>query len=73
MLRVRILDPQGKEVVVPEVSYVSLVNPESYGPPPLVAPREGQRPLARVGDTVLYINTGVVPAFEIERLEDLDD
>lgn len=73
MLRVRLLDTQGEEVLVTEVDFVSLVNSDTFGAPPLIAPKEGQRPLARVGQSVLFINTSVVQAFEIERLEDLDD
>lgn len=54
-----------------DVDFVSLVNGSTYGPPPLIAPqpnREGSR--AAPGDKVLYINTAVVPAFEIERMDD---
>jgi hypothetical protein len=54
------------------VNYVSLYNGGTHGPPALVAPRrdEGRdvRPTAREGERVLYINTSIVPMFEIERL-----
>ena len=61
------IDPEGTEYS--EIDYVSLVNNETYGPPALIAPaREGAR--ARVGDRVLYINTALVPLFEIERTGD---
>ncbi len=51
-----------------EVDYVSLVNSDTFGPPPLVAPtRDRNDPRARDGDRVLYINTNIVPAFLIER------
>jgi hypothetical protein len=54
-----------------EVEYVSLVNSETFGPPPLVAPsNERQAPRASVGERVLYINTDLVPAFLIERDSD---
>ena len=51
-----------------EVDYVSLVNSDTFGPPPLVAPtRDRNDPRAHDGDRVLYINTNIVPAFQIER------
>lgn len=51
------------------IDFVSLVNNETYGPPALVAPsRDGAR--AGVGERVLYINTSLVPLFEIERVQD---
>lgn len=55
-----------------EVDYVSLVNSETFGPPPLVAPSPdtSRAPRAAVGDRVLYINTDLVPAFLIERDDD---
>jgi hypothetical protein len=54
------------------VDFVSLVSGESYGPPALVAPAKGQTtgPRARVGQSVLYLNTRFVPMFEIERTSD---
>jgi hypothetical protein len=54
-----------------DVEYVSLVNSETFGPPPLVAPSSDSRaPRAAVDDRVLFINTDVVPAFLIERQTD---
>ena len=54
-----------------EVDFVSLVSPETYGPPALVAPNnKGQGQRAAVEDRVLYINTALVPFFEIERISD---
>ena len=57
-----------------EVDYVSLYNGGTHGPPALVAPGrekgENVAARARVGDTVLYINTSLVPAFEVERFAD---
>lgn len=53
------------------VDYVSLVSPETYGPPALVAPtRGGTGPRAGVGDRILYINTSLVPFFDIERVSE---
>lgn len=53
------------------VDYVSLVAPTTYGPPALVAPTRGRdEPRAIAGERVLYINTGLVPAWEIERVND---
>lgn len=68
-------DPQPVEV---EVDYVSLVSPETYGPPALIAPvhRPADAGTARapkravVGESVLYINTRLVPVWEIERTTD---
>jgi hypothetical protein len=57
-----------------EVNYVSLFNAGTHGPPALVAPgrEQGQNvaPRARPGESVLYINTGSIPAYKIERGED---
>ncbi len=59
-------------VVYEEISYVSLISDETYGPPALVAPSRDSKgamkhPTAKVGDRVLYLNTRFVPMFEIER------
>lgn len=71
MLEVTIYSIDGREVAkfhdVNEVDYVSLVNNETYGPPALVAPARGEKPLAQVEDEVLYINTNLVPFFKIVR------
>lgn len=59
-----------------EIPFVSLVNEGTHGPPALVAPRKESgvpvKPKAQVGQSVLYINTSVVPAFRIKRLRDSD-
>lgn len=59
---------------VHEVEYVSQYNGGTHGPPALVAPgrESGQAvpPRARVGDTVLYINTQLVPAYKVTRLQE---
>jgi hypothetical protein len=57
-----------------DVDYVSFVNSSTYGPPPLIAPNSARKDAAgqaraEVGESVLYINTSVVPVFEIERLD----
>jgi hypothetical protein len=52
------------------VDYVSLVSNETYGPPALVAPRNGNAPTAQLHERVLFINTALVPAFDIERVQD---
>ena len=57
-------DGEGKEF---ETDFVSLVNHGTYGPPALVAPARGEQPLARPGQTVLYVNTSLVPLFTIYR------
>lgn len=54
-----------------DFDFISLVNEQTYGPPPLVAPKSaGDKPLAQIGDRVLYINTNLVAAFEITRDSD---
>jgi hypothetical protein len=53
-----------------DVDFVSYVAPTTYGPPALVAPNKGAAPTARVEDRVLYINTGLVPFWLIERTGD---
>lgn len=51
-----------------EVDYVSLVSDETYGPPALIAPARGKEEArAVIGERVLYINTAMVPLWEIER------
>ena len=66
-----ITDPRGG-VVFDEIDYVSLVNNETYGAPALIAPTRSQPTAARAapGESVLYINTNLIPAFEITRTED---
>lgn len=68
MLDVAIYDAAGRRVSeFDDVDYVSLVSPETYGPPALIAPAKPGQTRAAVGDRVLYINTRLVPMFEIER------
>lgn len=56
------------------VKYVSFVNNNTYGPPPLIAPKaEGHPSRADLNEEVLYINTSLVPAFSITRVVDLAD
>lgn len=78
MLRIKLFAATEEGLVVHpteyEVDFVSLLNSDTYGPPPLIAPdRDGRSPVARMDDQVLYINTNLVPAFLIERLDDGDD
>lgn len=76
MLEVTIYDAAGKQTAKfgsesdKDVDFVSLVSNETYGPPALVAPNKGQPPTAKVEDRVLYINTSLVPMFQIERISD---
>lgn len=72
MLTVTVYTDGGDEGDVFEnVDFVSLVNGNTFGPPPLVAPgKSGESPTAKVEDRVLYINTHLVPLFEIERVAD---
>ena len=50
--------------------YVSFFSDESYGPPALVAPKDGRPPTARPGQSVVFVNTKYVPLLKIDRLED---
>lgn len=61
--------PQGDEEdpVEHTVKYVSFVNDGTFGPPPLVAPKDGNPPLAALDEEVLYVNTSRVAAFTITR------
>ncbi len=73
MLRVKLfsIDADTGELAPGEehyTDYVSLVNSESFGKPPLIAPGNDQT--ARAGDEVLYINTSLVSAFSIKREDD---
>lgn len=57
------------------VHYVSTINAGSYGPPALIAPAPtkpgGKEPSrARIGETVLYINTSLVPVYAATRVSD---
>lgn len=67
-LHVRIW-PNGTEEdpVEHDVRYVSFVNDGTFGPPPLVAPKDGNLPLADTDEEVLYINTSRVAVFSITR------
>lgn len=56
-----------------EVDYISLVNHDTYGPPPLIAPTPSAKvpnpKRARPGERVLYINTNIIAAAIVERVE----
>lgn len=66
VLTVTIHDGEGEETIFDDISYVSLVSPETYGKPALIAPsHDGKQ--AELGEKVLYINTRLVPYFEIVR------
>jgi hypothetical protein len=66
-----IVDDEGN-FIDDEVDFVSLYNGGTHGPPALVAPgRESGVNVptrATIGDTVMYINTALVPAFTAERI-----
>ena len=59
-----------EEPLVLEGEYTSLVSRETYGVPPLIAPKDGRPPVAKVKEKVIYINTSLVPLFIIERIKD---
>ena len=64
------LNDEAVPVTHDNVNFVSLVNGGTHGPPALVAPtrKDGERQpaTAGAGDRVLYINTSVALAWEIE-------
>lgn len=73
MLEVTVYDTINEDspVVYSDINYVSLVSDETYGPPALIAPNRGSdMARARIGETVLYLNTRFVPMFSIERVSD---
>lgn len=47
--------------------YLSLINDETYGIPPLVTKTGENPPVAGVGDTVLYVNPGAILAMLVEK------
>lgn len=56
-----------------DVDFVSLINGGTYGPPPLIGAAEKSGGTSTIkaseGERVLYINTSLVPAFEIEKVD----
>ena len=74
MLSVTVYTEDAEGDLVPEqfsdIKYVSFVNDDTFGPPPLIAPQREQKPTAQVGEDVLYINTRLVPLFQITRTAD---
>lgn len=53
-----------------QVEFVSLISPETYGPPALIWPRDRTHK-AEVGQTVLYVPTGPGACpFSIKRISD---
>ena len=68
MLRVTIWDHAFEPLAPIETTFVSYVNDESYGIPPLMGPaREGQT-RATEGQSVLYLNLSKTTAHHIERI-----
>jgi hypothetical protein len=65
-----LLDTENDGVTFHELNYVSLVNNQTYGPPALIAPSPARNGGAVPGERVLYINTNLVPVFEIVRTSD---
>ena len=65
-------DPQ----VFEHIDFVSLISNETYGPPALIAPSRGNPTTsngpvrAKIGERVLYVNTNLVPVFEMVRTSD---
>ena len=51
-----------------EVDFVSFVNHDTYGIPPLIAGTEGRPATARTEDKVLYVNPGEMFAMTIEKV-----
>ena len=69
-----LLDTENDGVTFDSIDYVSLVNNQTYGPPALIAPSParngGGQKRATPGERVLYLNTNLIPAFEIVRTSD---
>jgi hypothetical protein len=62
---------EDEPVIYEDIDYVSLVSDETYGPPALIAPNRGSDlARARIGQTVLYLNTHYIPMFSIRRTSD---
>jgi hypothetical protein len=53
-----------------EVDYISLINEETYGLPPLLTAKDGLPTVAQPGDGVLYINPDAITAVYTEREEE---
>lgn len=71
MLKIKVFTgPDADQSEEFEADYFSLISDESYGPPALIAPKDGRAPTAKAGETVLYINTRFVALFTATRLED---
>lgn len=52
------------------VDYLSLINNETYGKPPLITADPGRdAAMARPGQRVLYINPATIAAVEVEKLD----
>lgn len=56
------------EFVEGEIDYISFINDETYGKPPLITSDVDGRPaVARDDDNVLYINTSRVAAVKVRK------
>lgn len=71
-----LLDTEEGGCTFEDIDYVSLVNNQTYGPPALIAPSRGNPTTpngpvrAMIGERVLYVNTNLVPVFEMVRTSD---
>lgn len=70
MLKIKVFTGDEVEPESFVADFVSFISSESYGPPALVAPKDNRPPTAREGQTVVYINTTLVPLVQITRLGD---
>ena len=50
-----------------DVDYVSFINPETHGIPALLSSRAGTQTEAESGQTILYVNTALVPLMEVTK------
>lgn len=57
----------GLNPVEAEGDYLSLINEDTYGKPPLLTANEGRDPIVRPGQTVIYINPTNIAAVQVER------
>lgn len=52
-----------------DVDYLSFINHDTYGKPPLVVGEDERPALAREDDRVVYVNTALAAVVEVEKLQ----
>lgn len=51
------------------IDFLSIINNDTYGKPPIITGEAGQPATARPGQRVLYINPATIAAVEVEKLD----